>query len=281
MKSILNKFFFRTNNLELISQRIKKISQNSNVRKIFDAINSYSSTSEIRFVGGCVRKIIIEEKVDDIDLATNLEPKIICDIFKGKGIDFFESGIEHGTITAIESGYKFEITSLRKDISTDGRYATVEFTDEWQKDAERRDFTINTIYSDLDGNLFDPFGGKKDLKDGLIKFIGDPTKRIKEDYLRILRYIRFFLGYSKNQHDKNTIKIIKQNLVGLNKVSKNRQLEELRKITAIDSFYKIYSDKILRELFLLIFPELKNISRLNKINNLDYEILSKKNFAFF
>tara|TARA_Y100001970_G_scaffold269395_1_gene361836 strand:+ start:11011 stop:12294 length:1284 start_codon:yes stop_codon:yes gene_type:complete len=253
---------------------------NEEIQKLFQSFYSHTKDTELRFVGGCVRKLINNEKVDDIDLCTNLKPEIVIQILNKNKIIFYQTGIEHGTITAVINNKRFEITSLRKDIKTDGRHAEVEYTGSWLEDASRRDFTINAIYSDLDGNLFDPFGGKKDLKDGLIKFIGDPTKRIKEDYLRILRYIRFFLGYSKNQHDKNTIKIIKQNLVGLNKVSKNRQLEELRKITAIDSFYKIYSDKILRELFLLIFPELKNISRLNKINNLDYEILSKKNFAF-
>ena len=97
--------------------------------------------------------------------------------------------------------YKFEITSLREDISTDGRHAKVKFSKDWKKDASRRDFTINSIYSDGEGNLFDPFNGKKDLENGLIKFIGDPDKRIKEDYLRILRYLRFFLNYSKQKHN--------------------------------------------------------------------------------
>ena len=128
--------------------------------------------------------------------------------------------------------------------------------------------------------MFDPFNGRKDLNDGLIKFIGDPAKRIKEDYLRILRYIRFFLGYSKNQHNKNTVKIIKQNLIGLNQVSKNRQLQELKKIILVENFHKINSDKTSKELFLLIFPELKNINRINKLDNLGKEILEGKDFEF-
>ena len=183
-------------------------------------------------------------------------------------------------MTAVINKKSFEITSLRKDIKTDGRHADVKYTEDWLEDASRRDFTINSIYSDIEGNLFDPFNGKKDLRDGKIKFIGDPSTRIKEDYLRILRYIRFFLGYNKNQQHNNIIKIIKQNLIGLNKVSKERQLQELKKIILIDDFYKINSDKILKDLFLLIFPELKNINRLNKLGNFSKEILKNKNFEF-
>ena len=111
----------------------------------------------------------------------------------------------------------------------------------------RRDFSINAIYSDFDGNLFDPFNGKIDLNNGLIKFIGDPAKRIKEDYLRILRYIRFFVEYSKNHHDKITFKTIKQNLGGLKKISKERQLQELKKIIGIKKLNKIILDKQTKE----------------------------------
>ena len=120
--------------------------------------------------------------------------------------------MEHGTITAIIENETYEITSLRSDISTDGRHAKVEFTKDWLTDAERRDFTINSIYSDLNGNLFDPFDGSKDLENGKIVFVGDPEKRIKEDYLRILRYIRFFSKYSKISHNQNIIKLINKNI---------------------------------------------------------------------
>ena len=160
--------------------------------KIFSAIETYSLNSEIRYVGGCVRKIINKEVVDDIDLAVNLKPGEICDALKKNKIKFYESGISHGTITALINNDKFELTSLRKDVDTDGRHAKVEFSNDWKEDASRRDFTINSIYADKEGNLFDPFNGKKDLKNGDVNFIGDSEKRIKEDYLRILRYIRFF-----------------------------------------------------------------------------------------
>ena len=140
------------------------------------------------------------------------------------------TGIEHGTITARIEEKNFEITSLRKDVSTDGRRAVVEFTDDWAEDAIRRDFTINSIYSDKEGNLFDPNEGVKDLKNGKIEFIGDPEKRIKEDYLRILRYVRFFLNYSKNEHKLNVKKVIKQNISEIVKLSKERLIDELKKL---------------------------------------------------
>ena len=271
-KSKTAKFKDKANFKELVS--------NKEIQKIFELFNSYSNEVELRFVGGCVRKLIIDEKVDDIDLSINLKPEDVIKVLKKNNINFYETGIDHGTITVVINKNNFEITSLRKDVNTDGRHAEVQFTENWLEDASRRDFTINAIYSDIDGNLFDPFNGKKDLYDGTIKFIGDPSTRIREDYLRILRYIRFFLGYSKNKHDKNTLKIIKQNLIGLKKVSRNRQLQELKKITSIGNFNKINSDKVSRELFALIFPELKYIYRIDKLDNLSNEILKQKNFDF-
>jgi len=258
----------------------KELVSSKEIQELFKLINSYSNEAELRFVGGCVRKIITDEMVDDIDLSTNLKPENVIEILKKNNINFYETGIDHGTITVVINKKSFEITSLRKDVKTDGRHARVEYTNNWLEDASRRDFTINAIYSDIDGNLFDPFDGKKDLNDGSIKFIGDPATRIKEDYLRILRYIRFFLSYSRNQHDKSTVKTIKQNLSGLKKVSKDRQIQELKKIISFKSFNKINSDKISKELFLLIFPELKHFNKINKLDNLSNDILKKKNFAF-
>ncbi len=280
MNKFINKLFKSKTVKFKDKANFKEFVLDKEIQKIFEAFNSYSNKVELRFVGGCVRKLIIDEKVDDIDLSINLKPEDVIKVLKKNSINFYESGIDHGTITAIINKKNFEITSLRKDINTDGRHAEVQFTENWLEDASRRDFTINAIYSDIDGNLYDPFNGKKDLYDGLIKFIGDPTTRIREDYLRILRYIRFYLGYSKNKHDKNTVKIIKQNLIGLKNVSKNRQLQELKKITYIKNFYKINSNILSRELFGLIFPELKYINRIDKLDNLSIEILKQKNFDF-
>ena len=192
MINILSKIFENKDNKNLFLKDFEKINEETNIEKIFNLITNFSDKSEIRYVGGSIRKIINNEKVDDIDLATNLTPTEVCEILRKNKISFYESGIKHGTITAKVDENKFEITTLRKDISTDGRHATVEFSNDWHEDASRRDFTFNSIYADLYGNLYDPFSGKKDLELGIVKFIGNPEKRIKEDYLRILRYVRFF-----------------------------------------------------------------------------------------
>ena len=280
MRSLINKIFFRSNNLDNISQNIKDLTINTPSNKIFKAINSYSSESEIRYVGGCIRKIINKEEVDDIDLATNLEPKQVCEALKKNKIRYYESGIEHGTVTAIEDNYTFEITTLRKDIFTDGRHAKVEFSKDWKTDASRRDFTINSIYSDKDGNLFDPFNGKQDLENGIVNFIGEADKRIKEDYLRILRYLRFFLNYSKQQHTPENVRKLKININGILKLSKERLLDELKKITKVEILEKLSKDKISLEIFLIIFPELKNIKVFSKLNSIQKDLLKEKDFIF-
>ncbi len=280
MRNFIDKIFFRSNNLDHISQGIKNLTQKTPSNKIFDAINSYSSESEIRYVGGCIRKIINKEEVDDIDLATNLEPKHVCEALKKNDIIFYESGMEHGTVTAIKDNHTFEITTLRKDISTDGRHAKVEFSKDWKEDASRRDFTINAIYSDKDGNLFDPFNGKKDLENGIVNFIGETDKRIKEDYLRILRYLRFFLNYSKHDHNPDTLKKLKMNIGGISKLSKERLFDELKKIIKLDTLEKMSKDKISMELVLMIFPELKNLNIFAKLNSGQKTILKNVDFIF-
>ena len=259
MKNFFNKIFSGSKNLSSFKNNIKELTLISPVKTIFKAINSYSYESEIRYVGGCLRKILNNEKVDDIDLATNLNPSEVSEILKKNNINFYESGIEHGTITAIIDDHKFEITTLREDIFTDGRHAKVEFSKDWKKDASRRDFTINSLYADLDGNLFDPYNGKKDIEIGQVSFIGDAEKRIREDYLRILRYIRFFLNYSKQPHKEEVIKTIKINISGISIVSKDRLLDELKKLLKSNQLEKLSKDKFSIDLLLLIFPELKNI----------------------
>ena len=280
MKSFLDTIFFRSNNLDYVSQNIKDLTKNTPANKIFDAINSFSSDSEIRYVGGCVRKIINKEKVDDIDLATNLEPQKVCEALKENKINYYETGIEHGTITAIIDEYKFEITTLREDISTDGRHAKVQFSKDWKEDASRRDFTINSIYSDREGNLFDPFDGRKDLENGLVKFIGNSDIRIKEDYLRILRYLRFFTNYSKHPHNLELIRKLKMNIGGISKLSKERLFDELKKISQSENLEKIAKNKISLELLQIIFPELKNIIIFSKLNSYKRSILEENDFIF-
>jgi poly(A) polymerase len=280
MITLLNKLFSRSKNFNSLSLEFQKIKKETEIKKIFKIIEGFSSTSEIRYVGGCVRKVINNEVVDDIDLAVNLNPDEVLKIFKKNNIKFYEIGINHGTITALIDNKKFEITSLRKDVLTDGRHAKVEFSNDWHEDASRRDFTINAIYADIDGNLFDPFDGKKDLENGKIKFIGEADKRIKEDYLRILRYVRFFLNYSKKKHDLSIIKIIKQNLDGFNKISPERLLDEFKKLFYSHGFVKLTKDIFCSEIIKLIFPQFKNINIFKKLNNFAKENINNLDFVF-
>ena len=280
MKALLKKIF---QNKKISSDKDLKfldLKNNKGVNKIFSTINNYNENSEIRYVGGCVRKILNDEKTDDIDLATNLTPDQVKQCLVKNQIKFFETGIEHGTITAVIDDQNFEITTLRKDVKTDGRHAVVEYTTNWREDSLRRDFSINSIYSDLDGNLYDPNSGLKDLNVGIIKFIGDPETRIKEDYLRIIRYLRFYTEYSKIDHEINIIKIIKKNIEGLGKISKERQFNELKKILKLDNFLKLFKNKTSCELFSLVFPQLKNFKKLSKLSKPQEKILKNKSLNF-
>ena len=230
------------------------------------------------FVGGCVRKYLSNEEIDDIDIATSLTTDQIKEKFKDTKFNIIDSGLKHGTVTLVSDQLKLELTTLRKDVKTDGRHAEIEYTDDWYKDSERRDFTINAIYLDINGKIFDPQLGTADLRNRNIKFIGDPYKRIEEDYLRIIRFIRFSLEY-ESQVEQTTVEAIKLNLDGIIKISKERVLSELFKILRIKNFVKLNKNKNLKDIFLLIFPELKNLERLSKLeaimnkSKIDREIL--------
>ena len=280
MKNLLSKIFIKNDSKNYYYNDFENINKLTKIEKIFNSISNFTEKSEIRYVGGSIRKIINKEKVDDIDLATNLIPEKVCEILKKNDINFYESGIKHGTITAKINDQKFEITTLREDISTDGRHAEVKFSQDWLADASRRDFTINSIYADFNGNLYDPFNGKKDIENGIIKFIGDPEKRIKEDYLRILRYVRFFLNYSKVDHEQKIIKIIKQNINGISKISSERLLDELKKIVLSEGFLKILDDKFCKEIITLVFPQLININVFKNTNEYTKKIIEQRDFIF-
>jgi len=242
---------------------------------IFSYLNEIGKESEVRFVGGCVRKAISGENIDDIDLATSLEPDEIKKRLNKKDIKVIDTGISHGTVTAILNNKKFEITTLRKDVSTDGRHAKVQFTSNWEEDASRRDFTINAIYADIEGRIFDPLNGMLDLQNGIIKFIGSPDERIQEDYLRILRYFRFFTQYSKTDYNQNIIRSIKKYINGLNKISNERIFDELKKILTLKNVYSLFSHNTSKEIFLNIFPQFKYFDRLKIVDSLDSKLRDK------
>ena len=254
--------------------------KNSDLKFVFSKLQQdiSSQTKAAMFVGGCVRKHLLNEEIDDIDIATSLTTDQIKKRFEGTKFNIIDSGIAHGTVTLVSKELKLELTTLRKDVKTDGRHAKIEYTDDWKEDSERRDFTINAIYLDINGKIFDPQLGTIDLKNHNVKFIGDPQKRIEEDYLRIIRFIRFSLEH-ESKIEPTTIEAIKLNLDGIKKISKERILSELFKILRTKNFVKLNRNKHLKDIFLLIFPELKNLERLSKLeaimnkSNIDREIL--------
>ena len=281
MKNFLLKFIKQKNINLNTNLKFENLKKKYEIKKIFNIFSNDLNNCQIRFIGGCVRKALSNENIDDIDLAVDLTPEEVKLILKNNNIKFFETGIEHGTITAKINNEKLEITSLRRDIKSYGRHADVEFTKKWYEDAARRDFSINCIYADLEGNLYDPFEGKKDLKNGKVKFIGNAENRIREDYLRVLRYIRFFLDYSNQPHDLDIQKKILKNISGINKISKERLLNELEKIFRSKNIFKINDDEFLKKILHLVFPELKNIHLLEKLNDQALEILQSKDFLFW
>ena len=240
--------------------------KNKEIKFVFNKLQEGypKETITARFVGGCVRKYLSNDEIDDIDIATILSSEEIKEKFKNTNFKVIDTGITHGTVTLVSKKFKLELTTLRKDLKTDGRHAEVEYIDNWQLDSERRDFTINAIYLDINGKIFDPQGGKTDLKNNNVKFIGDPQKRIEEDYLRIIRFIRFKIIYNFKM-EQTTINAIKLNLTGIKKISKERILVELYKILDLNNFLNLNENTELKEIFSLIFPEFKNLNRLKRL----------------
>ena len=187
-----------------------------------------------RFVGGAVRDALAGQPVKDVDLATSLSPHEVNARLAKAGVKVIPTGIAHGTVTAVVSGGTLEITSLRRDVSTDGRRATVAFTDDWREDAARRDFTINALYADpMSGAIFDYFGGADDLAAGVVRFIGEPLQRIAEDHLRILRFFRFQARYGKGAPHAESLAACSARANDLMALSRERIADELLKILAL------------------------------------------------
>lgn len=187
---------------------------------------------EARIAGGAVRDTLAGRPVADIDLATPRRPEQVVAALTGAHIRAVPTGMEHGTITAVSGGRGFEVTTLRRDVQTDGRHAVVDFCDDWRADAARRDFTINALSMTRDGAVFDYFGGIGDLHAGLVRFVGEPTTRIAEDYLRILRFFRFHARYAAGQPDAAAVAAIHAGVPGLARLSAERVWSELTRILA-------------------------------------------------
>ena len=266
LSSSLNKYFFPFYN-------------SRDIKLLFKNLEDGESTGKdvAMFVGGCVRNHLQAKKIDDIDIATIFTPEELKKKLQNSKFKIIDTGLDHGSVTVILNKKKFEFTTLRKDVSTDGRHAEIKTIDDWREDSKRRDFTINAIYLTKKGKIFDPQQGINDLKNNTIKFIGDPQTRIEEDFLRIIRFVRFTIQYNSSV-DNSTVKAIKLKLNGIKNLSKERVLSELSKILKLENFININENNELLEIFHLIFPEFKNIKRLKNFklikNNINYsEIL--------
>ena len=185
---------------------------------------------QVRLIGGCVRDFLCRRPINDRDMATPLTPDEVEKKLAEAGIDFISIGKSHGTITAKIGGKPYEITTLRKDDKSDGRHAVVIWTTSYKADSARRDFTINALSSDVKGKIFDYTTGRSDLAQGLVRFIGDAETRIKEDYLRILRYFRFWSAISSLPIDEKVVQLCVQNQDGLSNLSNDRLRDEFYRI---------------------------------------------------
>ncbi len=187
---------------------------------------------DIFFVGGCVRNALLNLPDSDVDMSTDAHPERVVEIVEAQGLKAIPTGIDHGTITVVVDGKPFEVTTFRRDVSTDGRRAVVAFSDNIQDDARRRDFTMNALYATTDGEVVDPLGGLPDALSGRIRFIEDPVQRIKEDYLRILRFFRFSAWYANptTGFEPDTLAAIASNTDGLDQLSSERIGQEMRKL---------------------------------------------------
>lgn len=233
------------------------------VAAIFAALPKGST----RFVGGCVRNALMGVEVGDIDLATQLEPNDVATALKAANIRYVPTGIEHGTLTAVIDGHPYEITSLRKDVETDGRRAVVAFTQDWAEDAQRRDLTINALYADIDGHVFDPTGqGLEDLTAMKFRFVGNAEDRVKEDYLRILRFFRFLAWYGgKGKVDAQALKACRENRKGLKKLSAERVWSELKKMLLARDPSRAVGIMLTNEILDTLLPEASNADGLTRM----------------
>ena len=218
----------RANEFEKINTTAFKELMTPELKKLGTVFNK--AGHEIRLVGGVVRDLALKKFPKDVDLATDANPNDVVELLNKNNIKNKPTGIEHGTITAIMNKTPYEITTLRADKETDGRRAKVQFVKDWKQDAERRDLTYNAMSLDFKGKLYDYFGGMDDLQDKVSAFVGDPDERIKEDFLRILRYFRFQSKLEDPKWDQNTIKAIANNADDLKRISVERIWSELKKM---------------------------------------------------
>jgi len=204
-------------------------------RAVIAALEAQGFPGCARFVGGCVRNTLMGKPIDDIDIATTLTPDQVIDALSRAGLRAIPTGVDHGTVTALAGGKPYEITTLRRDVSTDGRRAVVAFSQDWDQDAQRRDFRFNALYADAEGRIYDPTGeGLADARAGRVVFVGDPMTRIREDYLRILRFFRFHAWYGKGEADQKALAACKALKGMVSGRAAERTQKELMKLLAAE-----------------------------------------------
>ncbi|MBS0408531.1 MAG: CCA tRNA nucleotidyltransferase [Proteobacteria bacterium] len=227
-----------------------------------------------RFVGGCVRNTLLRQKVDDIDIATVLTPDRTIAAVNKAGLKAVPTGVDHGTVTVVADGRPYEVTTLRRDVETDGRRAVVAFTTDWAEDAERRDFRLNALYCDAKGTLYDPTGGGlEDLRAGRIVFVGDAQTRIREDALRILRFFRFLAWYGKGEPDAAALAAC-QGLRDLTRnLSAERVSKELLKLLAAEDPRAAVRLMAQTGVLTAILPEAQGLARFERLVAIETEML--------
>ena len=227
-----------------------------------------------RFVGGCVRNTLLGAPVDDLDIATQLTPQEIIAVATKADFAAHPTGIEHGTVTVVVNRQPFEVTTLRRDVSTDGRRATVAFTESWEEDAQRRDFRMNALYADAQGQIHDPTGGGlDDARAGRVIFIGDAATRIKEDYLRILRFFRFNAWYAKTPLDPHGLDACADLVAGLDTLSAERIWKEVKKLLGAPDPRAAWEGMTAIEVRARALPEMDNTPRLRALMDLEADLM--------
>jgi len=241
---------------------IDKISSNKIIKDIFNILNDGEEETACLLVGGCIRNLVIEKEIDDYDIVTILLPEKIKEKLNKINLSFDDTFEKYGSIKILTKECSIEINTLRKDYNQDGRHTDVMFTNDWKQDALRRDFSMNAIYSDLEGRVYDPFNGIDDLKNGKIVFIGDPLKKIEEDGLRVLRYFRFFVQFSKHDHEEYVLNAITKNIEKIKLLSSERLIGELKKILLSGEAYKIFDNDFSKNFYLSVYKGIKYLNRL-------------------
>ena len=220
---------------------------------------------DARFVGGCVRNALVNRPVLDIDIATPLKPDEVMDRLKAAKIKVAPTGLKHGTVTAIVDGHPFEITTLRIDVTPFGRHAEVAFTDDWEKDAARRDFTINAMSATVEGDVYDPFNGVEHLRQGRVIFVGDPEQRINEDVLRILRFFRFHAHFGQDRPDLKALVACAKLSGKIVKLSAERIRQEIFKLLESDRAAEVWNTMIYAGVTTHFLPEATAVPVLQRL----------------